>query len=60
MLVRKLFVFIRKLYRLQSRGSYCARGGFFSAASEVIRAPPFEVAVAHIRRGGRPITDWLL
>jgi len=29
-------------YRLRSRRSYCARGGFFSAASEVIRAPSFE------------------
>jgi hypothetical protein len=35
-------------YRLQSRGSYCARGGFFNAASEVIRAPSFEVAGADV------------
>jgi hypothetical protein len=60
MLVRKLFVFIRKLYRLQSRGGYCARGGFFGAASEVIRAPLFEAAVAGVRRGGRPINERLL
>jgi len=47
-------------YRLQSRRCYCAREGFFSAASEVIRAPPFEVAVADVRRGGRPTNDRLL
>jgi hypothetical protein len=35
--------FHSQIYRLQSRRCYCACGGFFSAAGEVIGAPSFEV-----------------
>jgi hypothetical protein len=35
---------------LQSPRRYCARGGFFNAASEVIRAPSFEVALGELAR----------